>query len=140
MSLSAAQVIVLLGMRPHPEGGHYVETWRAETAEAARPMGTAIYYLLARGEVSHWHRVDATEIWHWYDGAALALSVSGETKLLGRDLVRGERPQILVPPHVWQSARSQGDWTLAGCTVAPGFTFSGFEMAPPGWSPQENAT
>lgn len=130
-------------MKPHPEGGHYCETLRAEAADGARPSGTAIYYLLAGHEAGHWHRVDADEIWHWYAGAPLALSVSQtgpgqEVRYLGHDLAGGQRPQIVVPKHWWQSAHSLGEWTLAGCTVSPGFRFEGFEMAPPGWSPQDS--
>lgn len=140
MTLSAAEVIKLLGLKPHPEGGHYRETWRTDTAAGQRPAGTAIYYLLAGNEVSHWHRVDADEIWHWYAGAPLALCLSRtgretEVRHLGNGLGRAERPQIVVPKYCWQSARSLGDWTLVGCTVSPGFQFSGFEMAPPGWNP-----
>lgn len=139
MSLTAAGIIELLKMKPHPEGGHYAESWRADAVSGERPTGTAIYYLLQAGEVSHWHRVDAAEIWHWYDGAALELSMPGHVQVLGRDLAKGERPQIIVPPHVWQSARPLGDWTLVGCTVSPGFEFKGFEMAPQGWTPHETA-
>ncbi len=140
MSLTAAEIIAQLGLKPHPEGGHYAQTWAADSVAGARPTGTAIYYLLQRGEVSHWHRVDAAEVWHWYDGASLELSMPGKVQVLGRNLAKSERPQILVPPHVWQSALSLGEWTLAGCTVSPGFEFTGFELAPPGWQPHENAT
>ncbi|MFT3988530.1 cupin domain-containing protein [Aestuariivirga sp.] len=130
----------MLKMMPHPEGGHYAETWRADAPPGDRSPGTAIYYLLQSGEVSHWHRVDAGEIWHFYDGAPLELSLSSDgltssAHILGRHLDAGERPQVLVCPRVWQSARSLGAWTLAGCTVSPGFTFDGFDMAPPGWRP-----
>ena len=105
-----------------------------------RAAGTAIYFLLRSGETSHWHRVDAAEIWHWYAGASLVLSIAGEDAaphehLLGPDLAAGQRPQIIVPPHAWQSARSLGSWTLVGCTVSPGFEFSGFELAPETWHP-----
>ena len=137
---SAAEVIAGLELRPHPEGGHYVETWRSAAKAGARPAGSAIYYLLAEGELSHWHRVDADEIWHYYQGAALELrlSVVGGTPsrhVLGGDIRAGQRPQIVVPAGVWQSARALGGWTLVGCTVSPGFQFSGFEMAPPEWHP-----
>ena len=138
--LSAADVIRLLDLAPHPEGGHYRETFRDRLDGAGRSLGTAIYFLLQQGEESRWHRVDAAEIWHWYAGAALALSVAtGEDvarrQHLGPSLTGGERPQIVVPEMAWQSARSLGAWTLAGCTVAPGFEFSGFELAPDGWAP-----
>jgi len=106
----------------------------------ARAASTAIYFLLARGERSHWHRVDAVEVWHWYAGAPLELEIapteSGrEKRTLGCDVASGERPQVIVPAHAWQAAQTLGDWTLTGCTVAPGFDFSGFELAPPGWEP-----
>ncbi len=124
----ADDVIRLLGMKPHPEGGYYCETWRAVTDGSARAAGTAIYYLLRQGERSHWHRVDAAEIWHWYGGAPLQLSLSEtgrgmEERLLGNDLLSGERPQIIVPRFWWQAARTLGEWTLVGCTVSPGFQF-----------------
>lgn len=138
--LSAADVIALLGLKPHPEGGHFVETFRDPAPAGGRSHGTAIYYLLAAGERSHWHRVDATEIWHWHAGGPLALSQSAdgrsaETAILGPDLAAGERPQVVVPAGVWQAAEPQGAWTLVGCTVSPGFEFAGFELAPPGWRP-----
>ena len=130
--MNADEIIAHLGMRPHPEGGHFVETFRS-------PEGTAIYYLLKAGERGHWHRVDADEIWHHYAGAPLELSISdgaGARRVrLGTDFGVGEQPQAVVPRHVWQAARSLGTWTLVGCTVSPGFEFRGFEMAPPGWSP-----
>jgi uncharacterized protein len=128
-----------LGLRPHPEGGWYRETWRHETSGGGRGAGTAIYYLLAAGQRSHWHRVDATEIWHFYAGAPLKLGIhdGGPTRtvMLGADLIGGQVPQAIVPPGAWQSAEPTGEWTLVGCTVSPGFTFDGFELAPPGWSP-----
>lgn len=137
---SASDIIRQLGLQPHPEGGHYRETWRAPAPAGERPSGTAIYYLLREGEVSHWHRVDAAEIWHWYAGGPLELSLSAggktlERLLLGNDPGAGQRPQIIVPADCWQSARSLGEWTLTGCTVSPGFEFDGFEMAPDGWQP-----
>ncbi len=140
MTMTADEIVELLGLQPHPEGGHYRETWRAEAAPGERAAGTAIYFLLKSGEVSHWHRVDAAEIWHWHAGAALALSISTDeqeirTETLGSALESGHRPQVIVPTNAWQSARSLGDWTLVGCTVSPGFEFSGFEMAPDGWRP-----
>ena len=138
--LTAEAVIAALGLAPHPEGGHYRETFRDPAGAGGRAHSTAIYYLLEAGEVSHWHRVDAAEIWHWYAGAALELDISrdgmkADAMRLGPDLTAGERPQIVVPAHAWQSARPIGGWTLAGCTVAPGFEFSGFALAPAGWSP-----
>lgn len=136
---SAADIIAALGLQPHPEGGHYRETFR-DQAGGPRGHSTAIYYLLQAGERSHWHRVDAVEIWHHHAGAPLALSLSAdggsvETLRLGPDILAGERPQGIVPTGVWQAAESLGAWTLVGCTVAPGFDFAGFEMAPPGWQP-----
>lgn len=137
--LAARQIIARLDLAPHPEGGHYRETWRDTPSDGARGSGTAIYYLLQGGERSHWHRIDATEIWHWYAGAPLALETSRDGEpptraVLGCDIVEGEHPQIVVEPHVWQSAATLGEWTLAGCTVSPAFEFSGFDLAPPGWS------
>ena len=139
--MTAAEVIRLLGLQPHPEGGHFHETFRdGQLVNGARAASTAIYYLLARGERSHWHRVDAAEAWHWYSGAPLKLGIAESGKpatfaTLGSDLAHGERPQLIVPPGAWQSAESLGDWTLVGCTVAPGFEFAKFEMAPPDWKP-----
>ncbi len=137
---SAKDVIDALGLAPHPEGGYYRETWRDVPADGGRGRGTAIYFLLARGERSHWHRVDATEIWHWYAGAPLALSIAGDAPLatlrLGADIAGGERPQAIVPAGAWQSAEATEGWALVGCTVSPAFEFSGFELAPPGWSPR----
>ena len=138
----AGAIIRALGLQPHPEGGHFRETFRDPAAPGGNGRGasTAIYYLLRAGEVSHWHRVDAAEVWHWYGGAPLELSISEEDKhvealVLGSDIAAGQRPQIVVPAHAWQSARSLGAWTLTGCTVAPAFRFEGFEMAPPDWQP-----
>jgi uncharacterized protein len=144
-NLAAAEIIRLLDLKPHPEGGHFRETFRDVPAGegrvgAARAASTAIYFLLARGERSHWHRVDATEIWHWHAGAPLALDIAPSSErreriTLGSDLAAGERPQGIVPAHAWQAAQSLGDWTLVGCTVAPGFEFAKFELAPPGFEP-----
>lgn len=128
-------VIRLLELQPHPEGGHYRETWRDAPADGSRGSGTAIYYLLGGGERSHWHRVDATEIWHFYAGAALTLRIGKESFRLGNDLAAGERPQVIVPAGAWQSAESTGDWTIVGCTVSPSFDFDGFELAPPDFQP-----
>ncbi|MEZ5247397.1 MAG: cupin domain-containing protein [Acidimicrobiales bacterium] len=138
--LGPDDVIALLGLEPHPEGGRFAETWRAPAPDGERASGTAIYFMLRAGETSHWHRVDATEIWHHYAGAPLALSTADgegrrERRILGPDLAAGERPQAVVAPDEWQSAASLGAWTLVGCTVSPGFEFSGFELAPTGWSP-----
>jgi predicted cupin superfamily sugar epimerase len=140
-TLSADDIVDLLKMQPHPEGGFYAETFRDDVTDAqGRAASTLIYFLLPDGVVSRWHKVDAVETWHWYAGAALELSISldGNDKqviLLGNDLAGGERPQGIVPREAWQQARSLGAWTLVGCTVAPGFQFEGFEMAPEGWDP-----
>ncbi len=129
-------MIARLGLRPHPEGGHYLETWRHADPDGGRGAGTAIYFLLREGETSAWHRVDAAEIWHFYAGASLELELApGGVRRLGTDLVADERPQRIVPAGVWQRARSRGAWTLAGCTVSPAFEFAGFELAPPGFAP-----
>jgi len=150
-ALTAADVIRLLDLKPHPEGGHFREIFRdvalvfppapAEEGAAARAASTAIYFLLGRGERSHWHRVDTVEIWHWYAGAPLKLEIAREdgrreTVTLGNALAAGERPQAVVPAHAWQAAQSLGDWTLVGCTVAPAFDFAKFELAPKGWEPR----
>ena len=140
--LTATEVICLLDLKPHPEGGHFRETFRDPVAVAGgRAASTAIYFLLASGEVARWHRVDAAEIWHWYAGAALALRIAdgaGVTELrLGSDLAAGERPQAMVAAGRWQAAESLGAWTLMGCTVAPGFTFAGFELAPKAFTPRD---
>jgi uncharacterized protein len=139
--LAAAEVIRLLDLKPHPEGGYFRETFRdARQVGESRAASTAIYFLLARGERSHWHRIDAVEVWHWYAGDPLALKIAKgagpiECVTLGSDLGADERPQVVVPPYAWQAAATLGDWTLVGCTVAPGFQFSGFELAPEGWEP-----
>jgi predicted cupin superfamily sugar epimerase len=143
--LTAAEIIRLLDLAPHPEGGYYRETFRDPgRVEGGRAASTAIYFLLPAGTVSAWHRVDAAEIWHFHAGAPLALEIStnGETatrRLLGPDLLREQRPQLVVPAGVWQSARSLGAYTLVGCTVAPGFEFSAFELAEPGFAPKRIA-
>lgn len=143
--MDAETVIRTLGLEPHPEGGAFTETFRdPRTIEmpgrGPREWSTAIYYLLREGEVSHWHRVDAAEVWHHYAGAPLELEVSLDGReqwshRLGDDLSAGERPQAVVPTGAWQRARSLGAWTLVGCTVAPGFRFERFELAPEGWEP-----
>jgi predicted cupin superfamily sugar epimerase len=135
--MHADEIIDVLGLQPHPEGGWFAETWRDDTLP--RGAGTAIYFLLREGERSHWHRVDAAETWHHYAGAPLALSVAADaavtTTVLGTDLGAGERPQATVPAGAWQAAETTGAFTLVGCTVAPAFRFEGFELAPPGWEP-----
>jgi predicted cupin superfamily sugar epimerase len=170
MKCTATDIINLLDLRPHPEGGHFRETFRDAplstlpgsagvppallqgepggtpalpgTAGSGRTASTAIYFLLSRGERSHWHRIDAAEVWHYYAGAPLALEIADMDEgpirrlRLGADFSAGERPQAVVPRHAWQAAESLGAWTLVGCTVAPGFDFAGFELAPQGWSPQ----
>ena len=140
--LDAAILIERLGLVPHPEGGHYVETWRDIAADGGRGAGSAIVFLLRAGELSAWHRVDAVEVWHHYAGAPLELSIATEPgdvarHRLGDAIQDGERPQVTVPAGAWQSARSLGPWTLVGCTVAPAFSFDGFELAPDGWEPRD---
>jgi len=141
MASSSADIIARLELRPHPEGGHYRETFRDSAGDAnGRSLSTAIYYLLRRGERAHWHRIDAVEVWHYYAGDPLTLRIAHDgsaphTVRLGPDVVAGERPQAIVPVDAWQSAESTGDWTLVGCTVTPGFEFAKFEMAPKDWSP-----
>ncbi len=138
--MDAREVINQLGLEPHPEGGHYRETWR-DVRGPGRGAGSAIYYLLAVGESSAWHRVDADELWHHYAGSPLRLSLSPDVttpathRSLGPDLLDGAEPQVLVPSGWWQAAASSGDWTLVGCTVSPAFEFAGFELAPPGFEP-----
>lgn len=138
---SAADIITRLELKPHPEGGHYRETFRDIGAdENGRSRSTAIYYLLGRGERSHWHRIDAVEIWHYYSGSPLTLRIANDgctphTVTLGPDVAAGERPQAIVPAGAWQAAQSNGDWTLVGCTVAPAFEFARFEMAAKDWTP-----
>jgi len=136
--VTADEIIARLGLKPHPEGGHFRETFRAP--DTGRGASTAIFFLLKGGERSHWHRVDADEVWHHYAGASLELSMSRDGKAthrlrLGSDFGIGETPQLVVPRGVWQAARSLGNWTLVGCTVAPAFDFAGFELAPPDWRP-----
>lgn len=139
--LRAAEIVALLKLEPHPEGGHFRETFRDPEPDASgRSRSTAIYFLLGAGEVSAWHRVDAVEVWHFHAGAPLALTLSpdghdAEAHRLGLDVRAGERPQVVVPTNWWQAAESLGAWTLVGCTVAPAFDFAGFEIAPPDWRP-----
>ena len=143
---SAADIIAHLDLTPHPEGGYFRETFRdsahvATKSNPERAASTAIYFLLEAGQISRWHTVDATETWHWYAGAPLRLSTAPDATgsisdaVLGPDLVNGQRPQAIVPAGVWQQAESLGAWTLVGCTVAPGFSFAGFWMAPEGVEP-----
>ncbi len=136
---TAEKIIARLGLAPHPEGGHYRQTWAAPAADGARPSGTCIYFLLQAGERSHWHRVDATEIWHFHAGAPLVLSMAADDTgprrdlMLGPEVLAGQSPHLIVPEHHWQAARSSGAFTLVSCTVSPGFRFEGFELAPPGF-------
>ena len=139
--LSADEIIARLELRPHPEGGYYRETFRDQRDDAqGRSCSTTIYFLLSRGDRSHWHRIDAAEVWHYYAGSALTLQIAHEggmqhTVKLGPGVGSGERPQAIVPASAWQCAETTGDWTLVGCTVAPAFEFAKFEMAPKGWEP-----
>lgn len=134
--MTADEIIRRLDLRCHPEGGHYRETFRDPRLIDGRAASTAILFLLKAGERSHWHRVDAVEIWHFHAGAPLVLGIDGQgVVVLGPDLAVGQTPQGVVPTGVWQAAASQGDWSLVGCTVAPGFDFAGFELAAPGWAP-----
>lgn len=138
--MDADAIIAELGLSPHPEGGYFRETFRDAAPDGGRAHSTAIYFLLKAGEISRWHRVDAVEVWHWHAGAPLMLAIApqdaaAETIRLGPGVLRGERPQGIVPAGYWQQAWSTGAWTLVGCTVSPGFTFDGFEMAPEGFVP-----
>ena len=139
---AATAIIERLGMRQHPEGGWYVETWRADApADGGRPSGSAILFLLAAGDRSHWHRVDAAELWQWSGGDPLDLRIHDAgittTHRLGGGVVDGEEPQAVVPAGAWQAAQSIGAWTLVGCFVSPAFDFAGFELAPPDWEPTD---
>ena len=133
--MTAEDIIDRLGLRPHPEGGWYTEVWRAPAERGTRATGSSILYMLPAGERSHWHKVDADEVWSFHGGAPLALRVGPDggpatEHRLGLDLDGGERPQVVVPAGHWQSAMSTGDWTLVGCVVSPAFDFDGFELAP----------
>lgn len=138
----AEALIASLGLAPHPEGGWYRETWRADAPEGARASATAILFLLEAGQRSHWHMVDAAELWFWHSGASLALlradgdAGAVETIVLGPDVAAGHSPQGLIPTGWWQAAEAQDGWTLVSCVVSPGFEFSGFTLAAPGWSPR----
>jgi hypothetical protein len=137
----AREVIEALGLKPHPEGGWFRETFRDDAGDGGRAASTAIFYLLEAGQVSAWHRVrDAAEIWHHCAGGPLQLGLAApdgppREEILGPDIFSGQTPQLVVPAGWWQSARPLGQWTLVGCTVAPGFEFAAFEMAPEGWAP-----
>ena len=139
--VDADELIAAIGLRPHPEGGHYVETWRGDGGCDGRAVATAIYFLLRAGERSHWHRVDADEVWLFHSGAPLRLEIAHDdggrvdTHLLGTDLVEGHMPQVVVPADRWQAAESTGEYSLVSCVVAPGFVFEGFELAPADWRP-----
>lgn len=139
--IDATAVVAALGMRAHPEGGWYAETWRAASTGGERSTSSAILYLLGAGERSHWHRVDADEIWQYSGGDPLELRVwaDGERAVtvhrLGRDVIDGSIVQAVVPAGTWQAARTLGSWTLVGCIVAPAFEFAGFELAPSDWEP-----
>lgn len=133
--MTADELIATLHLSPHPEGGAFIETFRDSRTVDGRAASTAIYFLLRAGQRSHWHRVDTVEIWHFYAGAPLELGIGDRHVILGTNFSAGERPQAIVPAGCWQAARTLGDWTLVGCTVAPGFDFAGFELAPKGWEP-----
>ncbi|MGE5506854.1 MAG: cupin domain-containing protein [Actinomycetota bacterium] len=139
--MTADEAIARLGLAPHPEGGHYAETYRHLPPGGGRGACTSIHYLLKAGERSHWHRVDAVEVWNFHAGETLLLKIAqgGQVRevRLGADLAAGEVPQAVVPPGAWQAARPLGAWSLVGCTVAPAFEFAGFELAPPGWEPTQ---
>jgi len=142
MSSEADRLIRLLDLKPHPEGGYFRETFRdgghppaGRDGGQGRAHSTAIYFLLKAGEASRWHRVDAAEVWHFYRGAPLELKIGRDIYVLGPDIDEAQVPQLVVPPGTWQAARSLGAYTLVGCTVAPGFEFSKFEMAPDGFEP-----
>jgi predicted cupin superfamily sugar epimerase len=138
---SASDIIAALDLKLHPEGGHYRETFRDPAVDTnGRSRSTAIYFLLVRGERSHWHRIDAVEVWHYYAGDALILRMADHegtrSSILGPEIAAGQAPQAVVPAYAWQAAESVGDWTLVGCTVAPGFDFATFELAPKHWAPE----
>jgi predicted cupin superfamily sugar epimerase len=142
-SPTADEIINLLGLLPHPEGGYYVETSRSPPlTEGGRSVCTAIYFLLTEGQKSHWHKVDAVETWLWHAGDPVELKISKDgktidsTSILSCQLRDGHRPQVVIPKDAWQSARPLGKWTLVSCIVAPGFEFSGFELAAPDWEPK----
>ena len=139
--MTADQIIKFLQLQPHPEGGWYKQTWKSEDTLSGRASGTSIYFLLKAGEISHWHKIDSVEIWHYYDGSPLILRIANEdnneiaTKILGPNLAKSQSPQILVNKNLWQSAETTGDYTLVGCTVSPGFEISKFTLAPKKFNP-----
>lgn len=135
MSTDASAIIERLALAPHPEGGWYRETWREPSPDGGRDAATAILFLLEAGQSSHWHRVDAAELWLFHAGSSLALRTGRDEVRLGDDLLAGEHPQHLVPAGVWQAAEADRGWALVSCVVVPAFDFSGFELAPPGWAP-----
>lgn len=142
--LDAKSIIEHLKLEPHPEGGHFRETFRDKAETDGRSASTAIFFLLQKDEISHWHRVDSVEVWHHYAGAPLLLTIADERgveteHVLGPDILEHQSPQVVVPTSAWQSAVSQGDWTLVGCTVAPGFQFEGFELLDEGQHPRDVA-
>jgi len=133
--LDPSAIIESLGLIPHPEGGDYVETWRGPDRGDGRATATAIYFLLRAGQRSHWHRVDADEIWLYHLGAPLRLSLIDDGDGISDHLLGPQKPQVRVPAHIWQAAEPTGEFTLVSCIVVPGFEFLGFELAPPGWQP-----
>ncbi|HEX4636962.1 MAG TPA: cupin domain-containing protein [Rhizomicrobium sp.] len=135
MPSEADRLIALLDLKPHPEGGYFRETFRDSAGAGGRAHSTAIYFLLKAGEMSRWHRVDAAEVWHFYRGAPLELAIGKDVYVLGANVDEAQAPQVVVPANAWQSAKSLGDYTLVGCTVAPGFEFAKFELAPEGFEP-----
>jgi hypothetical protein len=134
VSSEADRLIEMLALKPHPEGGYFRETFRDANGEG-RARSTAIYFLLKGGAVSRWHRIDVPEVWHFYRGAPLELTIGKDRYVLGNDIDKAQVPQLVVPAGQWQMARSQGDFSLVGCTVAPGFEFAHFELAPEGFVP-----
>ncbi len=139
-AMTATEIVALLGLEPHIEGGFYRQTFSDGPNAMGRPHSTLIYYLLTDRQSGAWHRVDSAEVWHWYAGAPMTIGISRDGKsvtkhALGNDLATGERPQVVIPSGAWQQATCLGDWTLVGCTVAPGFQFSKFEQAEDGWEP-----
>ena len=141
--MTSDDVIRILGLEPHPEGGHYRQVYEHVPTDGGRGFMNSIYFLLRAGDRSHWHRLDAPEIWSYHAGSPVTVSVwiegrPVETHRLGNNLATGERPQVMVPAGAWQAGESLGDWSLIGCVVAPAFQFSGFELAPRDWSPPEH--